>query len=92
LPFSLQLSLSLSLSSRLSFSVFFTPPLDPLFSFSIVLLFSTVIHCGYFRARKIPSGLTKNFQTPNLISIESLILASIDQNGPKWTEISSKVE
>ena len=55
---------SLSLFSSLSFSVFFTPPIDPLFSFSIVLLFSTVIHGGYFRARKILLGLKKKLSNP----------------------------
>ena len=34
----------------------------------------------------------KNFQTPNLIPVESLISACIDQNGSEWAEISLKVE
>ena len=34
----------------------------------------------------------KNFQTPNLIPTKSLISTGIDQNSPKWAEISSKVE
>ena len=53
---------SLYNSLSLLVSLFFlTPPLDPFFSFSILLVFSTVIHGGYFRGRKIISGLRKKF-------------------------------